>query len=174
VNVRAPALVFACGLWLGLLAGGVQAAEWVSGRVVSVTDGDTAVIETTRQKILRVRFYGVDAPEAANEHWPAQPYAAAATTFMRDLCGGKPVRVRLSGERTYKREVGEVFIGERSASQALVGAGLAWWNRKFAPDDRELDRLESKARRRGIGLWQDRRPVPPWRHRGRYRSHARH
>jgi endonuclease YncB( thermonuclease family) len=62
----------------------------------------------------------------------------------------------------------------RSASQALVGAGLAWWNRKFAPDDRELARLESQARRLGIGLWQDRRPVPPWRHRGRYRSHARH
>jgi hypothetical protein len=44
VNVRAPALVFACGLWLGLLAGGVQAAEWVSGRVVSVTDGATAAL----------------------------------------------------------------------------------------------------------------------------------
>ena len=174
MNVRAPTKLFACGLWLSLLAGSAGAAEWISGRVVSVTDGDTAVVETAKHEVLRVRFYGVDAPEAANEHWPAQPYAAAATAFMRDLIGGKPVRVRLTGDRTYKREVGEVFIAERSASQALVGAGLAWWNRKFAPDDRELARLESQARRLGIGLWQDRRPVPPWRHRGRYRSHARH
>ena len=171
---RAAILTLVCGLCLLWLAGPAVAEEWVSGRVVSVSDGDTAVIDTTNHEVLRVRFYGVDAPESANEHWPAQPYAAEATAFMRTLIGNKAVRVRLTGARTYRREVGEIFVAERSASQALLAAGLGWWYRKFAPHDRELARLERQARRQRVGLWQDEGREPPWRYRARYRSQFRH
>ena len=134
------------GIALLLAHVGAWAAEWVDGKVVSVTDGDTAVVETTRQQILRVRFYGVDAPEKANRDWPAQPHSAEARDFMLALIGGKAVRVRLTGDRTYGREVGEIFIGERSASQEIVRAGLAWWNRKYARNDAALKALEAEAR----------------------------
>lgn len=163
--------------WLilaGLLAFvSVEAESWLEGRVASVTDGDTAVVETTAREILRVRFYGVDAPETANRDWPAQPHADEAKAFMQDLIGGKAVRVRLTGERTYQREVGEIFVGETSASAAVVGAGLAWWNKKFAPSDRRLRQLQVAAKARGLGLWRDASPVPPWKHRARYRPRHR-
>jgi len=146
--------------------------EWVGGRVVYVNDGDTAVIDVAGRS-LRVRFYGIDAPERQNRDWPAQPYSRKATEFMRALLGKREVRVRFTGERTHAREVGEVFVGERSASREIVRAGLAWWNDRYAADDRELARLQAEARHAGRGLWRDPKPVPPWSHRARYRSARR-
>jgi endonuclease YncB( thermonuclease family) len=150
------------------------ADEWIEGRVVSVTDGDTAVVATAAGRSLRVRFYGVDAPERANRDWPAQAHSRAAHAFMRELIAGRTVRVRLNGDRTHAREVGEIFVNGRSASREIVGAGLAWWNEKFAPNDRELARLQQAARAARRGLWRDDKPVPPWVHRRLHRSGRGH
>jgi len=164
---RAPA----CWLALLLCVGVASAGEkWVSGRVVSVTDGDTAVVETSNGRSLRVRFYGVDAPEHENRDWPAQPYSAAAHRFMRGLIADHQVAVRLTGDRTHGREVGEVFVDGRSASRELLRAGLGWWNRKYAGQDSDLARLHESARAARAGLWRDARPVPPWVHRARHRA----
>lgn len=157
-------------IWL-LLACALQvaASEWIDGTVVRVHDGDTATVVTRDGHLLQIRFYGVDAPERASRDWPAQPYAQAAATFVRKLLLDLPVRVRLTGERTYGREVGEVFVAGRSASAAVVGAGLGWWNAKYAREDRTLAALERTARRARRGLWRAEHPEPPWRFRGRHR-----
>ncbi len=155
-----------------LLAADCAADEWVAGRVVLVNDGDTAVVDLGGRS-LRVRFYGIDAPEGQSAEWPAQAYSRKATEFMRTLIGDRHVRVRLTGERTYGREVGEIFVDGRSASRAIVGAGLAWWNARYAAQDRELERLQAAARLARRGLWRDPDPVPPWVHRARYRARQR-
>ena len=82
--------------------------------------------------------------------------------------------MRLTGQRTYKREVGEIFLREQSVSAASVAAGLSWWNKKFARKDRRLEELQAAARAARRGLWRDRNPVPPWEHRAHYRSPRRH
>jgi micrococcal nuclease len=46
-------------------------------------------------------------------------------------------------------------------NHALVKDGWCWWYRKYAPDDKELERLESDARAGKRGLWTDPHPVPP-------------
>jgi len=160
------ALLLALCAW-GVLC--VAADEWVSGRVVHVTDGDTAVVETGGRS-LRVRFYGVDAPERANRDWPAQAYSRAAHEFMHKLLDGRAVKVRLNGDRTHGREVGEIFVDQRSASRELLRAGLGWWNDRFAADDEELARLQREARAAQRGLWRDAKPVPPWVYRRLHRS----
>ena len=168
-----PARTWALACWLALfLWGGAAAAAggWLSGRVVSVTDGDTAVVATPNGRSLRVRFYGVDAPEHANRDWPAQAYSDAAHRFMQALIADRQVAVRLTGARTHGREVGEVFVDGRSASRELLRAGLGWWNRKYAAKDSDLARLQEAARAARAGLWRDAQPVPPWVHRARHRS----
>lgn len=163
--------------WLGALACGVAlplaAGEWVSGRVVNVHDGDTATIATLDARVLQVRFYGVDAPERATEDWPAQAHAAAATRFVRGMLLERPVSVRLTGERTYGREVGEVFVDGRSVSRELLRAGLGWWNARYARDDRDLQSLEQAARSARRGLWQNAEALAPWQHRARHRPRPR-
>jgi endonuclease YncB( thermonuclease family) len=59
--------------------------------------------------------------------------------------------------------VGNVSLpGGRSLNQELVGVGLAWWYRQYAPGDRTLASLEAQARSEKRGLWSEKEPVPPW------------
>ena len=39
---------------------------------------------------------------------------------------------------------------------------MAWWYRKYAPKDAELERLETEAKQAKRGLWSQPNPVPPW------------
>lgn len=137
--------------------------SFIRGVVHYVHDGDTITIKKSRGEYIKIRFYGVDCPETEKKDaWQAQPYGEAAKTFVRRMILKKQVTVRLSGDTTYDRLVGEVFYNGRSLSYELVKAGLAWWNKKFAPHDSDLKRLQKKARQKRVGLWKDARPVPPW------------
>jgi micrococcal nuclease len=162
--------------WRGILflafciTSAAHAEEWRKGTVIKVHDGDTATLESAHGRLLRVRFYGVDAPELATEDWPDQAFGREAGAFMRKLLLHQRVSVRLTGERTYGREVGEIFVAERSASQALLEGGFGWWNAKFAPHNSVLAQLEKTARRAKRGLWRDRAAIPPWQFRQRHRS----
>lgn len=161
----------AAGWLLCLLAFSAGAGEWVNGEVIKVTDGDTVVVRTARGALLRVRCYGVDTPEEANQYWPEQPRSVEAKQFMQRLLLTRVVTVRLTGDRTYGREVGEIFVDGRSATREVIRAGLGWWNRKYARQDFDLRRLEDRARTARMGLWADRNPIPPWEYRHHYHQH---
>jgi len=49
-----------------------------------------------------------------------------------------------------------------NVNHALVSDGWYWWYRKYAPENRKLERLETEAREAKNGLWADPQPVPPW------------
>ena len=52
----------------------------------------------------------------------------------------------------------------------LVKVGYAWWYRKYAPHNTELERLEEEAREAKRGLWTDQHAMPPWEYRKIRRS----
>ena len=43
----------------------------------------------------------------------------------------------------------------------IMRDGFAWWFRRYSKDA-TLGALEADARKRGVGLWTDPAPVPPW------------
>jgi len=47
-------------------------------------------------------------------------------------------------------------------SQALVQAGYAWHDTRYAPYDKRLAQLAAEAQAAQRGLWADANPVPPW------------
>ncbi|WP_226669105.1 thermonuclease family protein, partial [Microbulbifer aggregans] len=150
---------------------GVHArTAFISGTVISVYDGDTITIRqvssgSTDGTIRKIRFYGIDAPEAgAPGRWESQAYSRASKEFVEAMLLGKEVTVRYDG-MSYDRVVGEVFVDGRSASRELVRAGLAWWSQKYAGHDTDLKRIEEVARTEGKGLWAQENPVSPWSYR---------
>ncbi len=63
----------------------------------------------------------------------------------------------------FGRTVGEVTLPDgRVLNHELVRAGLAWWYRRYAPEDDTLKQLEAEARQAKRGLWADPNPVSPW------------
>jgi endonuclease YncB( thermonuclease family) len=130
-----------------------------SGRVVGVKDGDT--LEVLREgKAVDVRLWGIDSPERG------QAYGDAAKKFASEKCFGRTVKVGERGKDRYGRVLGDVFLPDgASLNREMVRSGLAWWFVRYAPDDLELQALEVEARCARRGLWQERNPLPPWRHR---------
>jgi endonuclease YncB( thermonuclease family) len=131
-------------------------AEQFTGKVVGISDGDT--ISVLREgKAVKVRLYGVDAPEKA------QAFGTKARQFTGDLAFQQTVTVVIHATDRYGRLVGGVLLPNgRSLNQELVRVGLAWWYRSYAPKDTTLAQLEAEARAAQRGLWADAHPIPPW------------
>jgi micrococcal nuclease len=124
--------------------------------VVGVADGDTISVMRAGYAV-RVRLHGIDAPEKG------QAFSNRAKQFMSDLVFGKEVTVHDRGLDRYGRTIGEVFLLDgRNVNHEIVRAGFAWWFRRYARDDRKLEKLEENAREARRGLWADRYPMPPW------------
>jgi len=139
--------------------------------VVDVLDGDTIVVAKSRYELLRVRIYGIDAPEPANPraNITAQPFSEAATGYTRDLLLDRIVCLFLIGRESYNRVVAKVHLDGSSVGNTLVREGLSWWDYRLMPEDEELAQLQRTARKNGIGLWSEKDPVPPWEWRSRPR-----
>jgi endonuclease YncB( thermonuclease family) len=127
------------------------------GTVVSVADGDTIDVRRADGSTVTVRLHGVDCPEKN------QPYGQKATAFTRRLVDGDRVTVRVGDMDRYGRYIGAVRLSDgRSLNEELVAAGMAWWYRRYAPDNTRLRSLEQQAREAERGLWSRESPIPPW------------
>ncbi len=138
-----------------LLASQALAADF-TGRVVGVSDGDTITVLHSG-KAERIRLHGIDCPEKR------QAFGNRAKQFTSNLVFAKTVTVQVVDRDRYGRTVAEVLLPDgRSLNRELVGAGLAWWYRRSAPDDETLKQLEHEARAAQRGLWADPHAVAPW------------
>jgi len=137
----------------------------LTGKVVSIADGDTITILTAEKKQIKIRFNGIDAPERG------QPFGTKSKEFLSDLVGGKQVRIVTHGNDRYERTIGDVFVRlEKSAASdpeanvnaMMVANGFAWHYVQYAPDNKELAEAEKQAREMKLGLWFERAPIAPW------------
>jgi micrococcal nuclease len=131
-----------------------------TGKVVGITDGDTLTV-LRAGKGEKIRLYGIDAPERG------QGFSNVAKQHLSHLVFGKTVRVEVRSTDRYQRKVADVFSGAAHINQAMVRAGYAWWFRRYAPRDRQLQALEEAARQSRRGLWEEEVPLPPWEFRRR-------
>ena len=153
--------LFVCSLAVGLtiitLAGlSYGLAAQFTGEVVSVLDGDTIEV-LHNHHAERIRLSGIDCPEKG------QAYGQKAKNAVADLAFRKEVTVKAHGHDKYKRTLADVVLADgTNVNHALVKDGWCWWYRKYAPRNRELERLEMNARAAKKGLWLDPVQVPPW------------
>lgn len=144
----------------------------VAAVVVRIADGDTLSVEAApglppaakrgRAGDVYVRLLCVDTLEIWDEGRPKAAEGFAARDLLAGLC--RPgTRVVLFDEGPelaldrYGRVLAFVRVGERTAQQALIEAGLsAYWRRwRLAPEplDRVLAQAETAARAAGRGAW---------------------
>lgn len=125
-------------------------------QVVSVLDGDTIeVLHDTHPE--RIRLHGIDCPEKSQAYGQKAKRATSALVF------GKEVTIQTHGKDRYQRTIADVILSDgTNVNQQLVRDGFCWWYRKYAPNDTELENLETEAREAKRGLWNDPAPIPPW------------
>lgn len=130
----------------------------LSGKVISVSDGDTLTILTNDKKKVRIRLLNIDAPELN------QPYGDQAKWLLNKLVYSRQVYIDESGKDIYNRILGTVYYGQTNINKQMVFSGYAWAYRKGL-NDKSYISLEKTAKDNKRGLWQDNNPIDPklWR-----------
>jgi micrococcal nuclease len=133
------------------------AADDYPARVVGISDGDTLTVLKADKTQAKIRLNGIDAPESG------QDFGSRAKQAASELSFGKEVTIHPTDTDRYGRTVADVILPDgKSLNRELVGRGMAWWYRQYAPADKELERLETEAKAAKRGLWAQPSPVPPW------------
>ena len=148
----------------------VTAQADFSGRVVSVTDGDTIKVLDADNVAHKIRLTGIDAPERG------QPFGTTSTKSLASMVAGKDVLVESRKSDRYGRVLGKVWVQPSdcpscdktlNVNHAQILSGMAWWYRYYAKDQSPEDRgryesAENEAKARGWGLWSDPSPISPY------------
>ena len=130
--------------------------EKLSGKVVGVVNGDTIEVVYNKHQ-ERIRLNGIDCPEKG------QAFGTQAKQAVSTLVLGKVVSLETHDFDKYGVTIADVSLPDGiNVSLELVRNGWCWWDQPYAPDNVILAELQRRARRAGIGLWADPRPIPPW------------
>jgi endonuclease YncB( thermonuclease family) len=132
-----------------------------TGKVISISDGDTITIIDDKNFSYKIRLAGIDAPEKN------QPFGSASKANLSNLIYLKVVTVSDKKLDKYGRTVGKVMLSDVDVCLSQISAGLAWHYVKYAKEQSKNDReiyflTELKAREKKVGLWSDRSPIAPW------------
>ncbi len=151
----------ALGLALALLAAAAPAAAQapaaLEGVVVRVVDGDTIHVRIG-DRIEKVRYIGVNAPEVHHPTKGEEPGGREAWAVNRRLVEGRRVRLELDvrSRDRYRRLLAYVWVGDTMINAELVRLGYAQVM-TVPPNVRHQSlflRLQREAREAGRGLWR--------------------
>jgi endonuclease YncB( thermonuclease family) len=147
-----------------LSAANCHAGRIIEGTVRSVYDGDTILLVTRESSRLKIRLYGIDAPETAKPDKPGQPFGEAAKRALFSRIMGKKIAAEVIDVDQYQRTVAVVRLAGRDINREMVAEGMAWAYRQFLerPYASEYLEAENRARSNRAGLWRDANPRPPW------------
>ncbi len=144
------------------------AAQSLTGRVTYVFDGDTLELVTGTRRV-RIRLYGIDAPECGHHDESGQPAGREARRVLEGKVAGRTVTVEVRDTDQYGRAIGVVRLAGRDINREMVRDGWAWAYRHYLEGAyaSEYFGAEKAARARRAGLWRQYNPEPPWEFRHR-------
>lgn len=159
-----------------LLSGTSYAGRTIEGMVKAVYDGDTVLLATREESRLKVRLYGVDAPETRKPDKPGQPYGDVARRTLMYKIMGRQVVAEIVDIDQYKRAVAVIRYSGRDINREMVADGMAWAYRQYLQGSYESEYInsENRARSRRTGLWRESNPQPPWDFRKGHQGRGRH
>lgn len=126
----------------------------LSGKVISVVDGDTFTLVHNNIQ-TRIRLHGIDCPEKG------QDFSNVAKEFLSELVFAKTVKVEIKDTDRYGRTIGIVY-GQDSinVNEALLKSGLAW-HYSYYDKNPAWAMLEQEARRTKLHIWSQNNPIAP-------------
>ena len=132
--------------------------EAVVNSIQAIEDAkmDTATLLTQNNKKYKVRFYGIDAPEAA------QNFGMVSRDNLRKKILGQDVTLKVVSQDRYGRVVCKVMFRGRYINREMVSEGMAWYYADYAKNEYELSLAQEEARSSAAGLWKNSDPQPPW------------
>jgi len=127
------------------------------GKVVGVHDGDTLTVLTESKESVKIRIFGIDAPEIG------QPYGNSSKQALSTLVYGRLVDYSPDKKDFFGRIVSKVHNSDgEDVGLIMIQKGMAWYFRKYAKKETVYGEAQEKAKEEKLGLWNDPKPIEPW------------
>jgi endonuclease YncB( thermonuclease family) len=134
------------------------AEDEINGKVTGVLDGNTLEISCSDDGVRKILLAGIDSPELGQE------FGEEAKKFLSKLILRKDVTIQFEGKNRFGDYLAVVKINGRIDPRIeLLKNGLAWTSEKDPV--KEFEQYRITAQRKGIGLWKQENPIPPWTYR---------
>lgn len=130
------------------------ADDRVTGKVVSVLDGNTIEIAADDNETYKLILLGIDCPEVNQE------FGDKAKSFTEQLLINKKVEVEWAGKDRWGNRLAVVTLNGMDLRHEILKEGLAWTAERNPIE--ELEQLKNQAKQEGKGLWKAIDPTPPW------------
>lgn len=131
----------------------------VSGKVVSVIEGDILEIMSDNNESIIVKVKNVECPEIG------QDFGYEARRYTERICLNKSVNVVFERYDKDRNALGVVTIGKKDLGYELIEKGLAWYYQKglqLSPNATAYLELEKEVKEKEKGLWKNPEAVAPW------------
>ena len=127
----------------------------VAATITRITDGDTVQAVTPEGTKLKVRLYGIDAPETAKGKIPGEPFGNASRKHLAALVNQQTVTLEIRDIDRYRRMVAILWLVERNVNQEMIAAGMAEAYREYLKPPYRTPFLlaEQEAKTQGKGIW---------------------
>ncbi len=138
------------------------AIRTVTGTVTKVSDGDSIQITTPEQTKLKVRLYGIDAPETTKisrrtgqVSKPGQPHGDESWKALENKITGKHVKLEILDIDKYRRMVGMIWLDDQNINLEMVREGFAEAFIEYLkpPYRTQFLDAEREAKSAGRGVW---------------------
>jgi endonuclease YncB( thermonuclease family) len=136
-------------------------AQTITGKIVSVSDGDTVTLLDSSNTQYKIRLAGVDSPEKK------QAYGNKSKENLSNLVFGKTVDAECSKKDRYQRLICKIIVDGIDANLQQIKDGFAWHYKAYQKEQSATDRqvyadAEEVAREARKGLWVEAEPQAPW------------
>ena len=130
-------------------------------QVLKVSDGDTISIQKVDNgkfvgEILKIRMYGMDAPEKSQDYGPESRQA------LEKLVAGKTLSIEIKNKDRYGRTVAIVYANGKNVNEEMVRTGNAWWYQEYAKKDTQFEEYQKNAMKKKLGLFSRKGYIEPW------------
>lgn len=134
-----------------------ESIDGLSGKVISVIDGDTIKVKLADGNEERVRMTLIDTPETKHPKVGVQPIGEEATEFTTAQLTDQDVVLELDVQERdqYGRLLAYVWMDGTFFNEVLIEKGYARVA-VFPPNTKYVDQfrdIEEKAKSEGIGIW---------------------
>ena len=147
--------IFKIVIFLFLFNTSINANEIFKAYVVKVHDGDTIIIKTVNNTRIKIRLFGIDAPELQQE------YGNNSKNYLLNLILNKTVNIEIKDKDQYGRSVALVYLDKLNVNYEMIINGYAWNYKKYSKDF-NFENAEKIAKNKKVGLWKSISPIEPW------------
>ena len=134
----------------------ICSAQRFTVKVVSISDGDTFTAINSDNLQLKIRIWGIDAPEKK------QAFGNKSKEFLSSLIFGKTISIDVQSKDRYGRLLAYVYSPEgKDVSLLMIHEGMAWHFTKY-DNNVVYEEAQTFAKKAKRGLWVDPSPIAPW------------